>query len=249
MVADMRAALEDMDIAVDTAQLGDKLPMNDIISLLDLEEPLLHGLDSDTFARLIETLKSLHKNMLWLTRASQVNCKDPKAAMVLGFSRTVRTDLGINLFTVEMDNTAMMSTSCQNVIKILLRINTPQVNPQHSNPDYEFAISNGNILVPRVHWQTVSEAFKHKCEPTEGAHRIHLNMKTPGLLHTMYWSAANLESLKDGQIQIQPKAAGLNFRVRIFSLPFSGVHANICNLSGYHDRHGYSQSKPRRPRI
>lgn len=222
-VADMRQALEALDIAVDTCRLGQDLPAHDIISLLDLQEdPLIHGMTENTFASLIASLKSLKTNMLWATRASQVDCEDPRAAMILGLARTASNDLSINLFTVEIDSATPPSTASEAVAKILLRANSPHVNPQHTSPDYEFAISNGEILVPRLHWQTTSDSFAQNVVPgieQGGATtRKHIDVKTPGLLHTMCWKEAKVQTPGDGEVLIQSKAAGLNFRVRNISL-------------------------------
>ncbi|KAL9086197.1 MAG: hypothetical protein Q9165_007262 [Trypethelium subeluteriae] len=210
---DMQRALQALDISVNTRQLGEELPNNDVISLLDLDQPLIHDMTGETFDSLIRTLKTLKTNMLWLTPSSQINCEDPRAAMTLGFSRTVRTDLAIKLFTVEIDSKTSSLDASQNVVKLLLRINTPHVNPQHTNPDYEFAISNGEILVPRLHWHTMSDAFtRNVAIQNEGASRKHLDIKTQGLLHTMSWNEDKMQSLGEGKVRVQPKAAGLNFR-------------------------------------
>lgn len=224
-VAEMRHALEALDIAVDTCRLGQDLPANDIISLLDLQEPLIHGMTENTFASLIGSLKSLKGVMLWVTQASQVNCEDPRAAMMLGLARTARNDLLIKLFTVEIDSLTPPFTASEAIAKILLRANSPHVDPQHTNPDYEFAISNGEILVPRLHWQTVSDSFTRHAPGIEGTARKYIDVETPGLLYTMGWNEAKIESPGHDEVLIQPKAAGLNFRVRDFL-----GHADIACL-------------------
>jgi hypothetical protein len=215
-VPETRKALEKLGISVDTCQLSQNLPNNDVISLLDLQEPVLHGMTETTFTHVIGSLKSLKKNsMIWATQASQVDCEDPRAAMVLGLSRTARNDLSIKLFTVEVDNATPRSTAGEAVAKILLRTNSRHVDPQHTNPDYEFAVSKGDILVPRLHWQTISDSFARDAEAARGdtdALRKHIDVKTQGLLHTMCWKEAKIQSPGEGEILIEPKAAGLNFR-------------------------------------
>jgi hypothetical protein len=97
----------------------------------------------------------------------------------------------------------------------LLRVNTPKIDLEHTNPDYEFAISNGKILVPRLHWETLSDAFKQHKEDVGIPTRKQINVKTPGLLHTMYWTEDKIKSPAEGEVLVQAKAAGLNFRVRV----------------------------------
>ncbi|KAK7997610.1 hypothetical protein PG989_005650 [Apiospora arundinis] len=94
--AEMRAALEALDMAVNVCTFGDALPATgDIISLMDLEEPLVHGMDENSFKTMVSYMKQRAGKLLWLTQASQVDCEDPRAAMVLGFARAARYDTGV----------------------------------------------------------------------------------------------------------------------------------------------------------
>lgn len=214
-VAEMCHCLEMLDVAVDIRQFGQALPAQDVISLLDLQEPMIHGMSEDTFTTLIGHFTSLKTNMLWVTQACQVNCQDPRASMILGLARTARNDLSVKLFTVEVDSITPPSTATEAVAKILFRVNTPDIDLEHKDPDYEFAVSNGEILIPRLHWQTVSDSFTQQKEETaKVAARKHLNVKTPGLLHTMCWNEDKIRSPAEGEVLVQTKAAGLNFRVR-----------------------------------
>ena len=214
-VAEMRLSLKMLNIGTDVCEFGQSLPAQDVISLLDLQEPTIHGMSEHTFSTLIVNLKSLKANMLWITPASQVNCEDPRAAMILGLARTARNEMSIRLFTVEVDSATPPSTATEAVAKILLRVNTPKIDLEHTNPDYEFAISNGKILVPRLHWETLSDAFKQHKEDVGISTRKQINVKTPGLLHTMYWTEDKIKSPAEGEVLVQTKAAGLNFRVRV----------------------------------
>jgi hypothetical protein len=94
------------------------LPDQDDISLLDLQEPLIHGKSEETFATLIGYFKSLKANMLWAILASQVNCEDPRASMILGLARAARIEMSIGLFTVEIDSVTTASTATEKVAQI-----------------------------------------------------------------------------------------------------------------------------------
>jgi hypothetical protein len=106
-VTEMRLSLEMLNIGTDVCEFGQSLPAQDVISLLDLQEPTIHGMSEHTFSTLIANLKSLKANMLWITPASQVNCEDPRAAMILGLARTARNEMSIRLFTVEVDSATL----------------------------------------------------------------------------------------------------------------------------------------------
>lgn len=225
--AEMQRSLESLGVSVDVRTLGQPLPAHqDVISVLDLQEPVLHGTSEETFKIVVKYLGSHKSTFLWVTQASQVACEDPRAAMVLGLARTARNEISIPLFTVEVDSSTDRSTATQAVANILLRANSIHVNPENVDPDYEYAIVNGEILVPRLHWETMSKAFsQHHAtakEKNEAPTRKRITMKTPGLLHTMSWSDASVRSLAEGEILVETKAVGLNFRVRsVPLLPFS----------------------------
>jgi hypothetical protein len=214
-VTEMRHSLEMLNIGVDICQLfGQTLPGQDVISLLDFQEPVVHDFSEQTFSAFISHLKSLEANMLWVIPASQVDCEDPRAAMTLGLARTARNEMSIKLFTIEVDSVTPPSAATEAVAKILLRVKTPEIDLEHTNPDYEFAVSNSEILIPRLHWQTMSDAFMQHKDESCVASRKRINVKTPGLLHTMFWTEDKIESPLEGEVLVQAKAAGLNFRVR-----------------------------------
>jgi hypothetical protein len=213
-VADMRQCLEKLDICIDICQFGQALPSQDVVSLLDLQHPLIHGMSEHTFSTLIGLLKSLKANIIWVTPASQVNCEDPRAAMILGLARTARSEMSIKLFTVEVDSVTAPSVATEAIAKILLQVNTPDIHPEHTDPDYEFAVSNGGILIPRLHWQTMSNAFAQDKQEAKVAVRKKMDIKTPGLLHTMYWREEKTQTPAEGEVLVQAKAAGLNFKAR-----------------------------------
>ncbi len=192
-VPQMRQCLEAFGIAVDICLFGQTLPVaQDAISLVDLQEPMIHGMSEDTFDVLTRYFKSLEgAHMLWVTQASQVDCEDPRASMVLGLARTARIDLSIKLYTVELDRATPQADAAKAVARIFMRaLKSPEIDADHTNPDYEFAISKGEVLIPRLHWQTGSESFsRFDCKDHSSVGQVQvatvrkrLDVNTPGLL-------------------------------------------------------------------
>jgi hypothetical protein len=72
-----------------------------------------------------------------------------------------------------------------------------------------------------MHWQTVSEAgTQHRPqEDTEISTLKCIQMGTPGLLRTMTWREDRILDLAEGDVLIETKAVGLNFRVSILAAP------------------------------
>ncbi|KAK4172362.1 putative polyketide synthase [Triangularia setosa] len=218
-VSEMQSSLVSRGILVSLVQFGPEAATqipegSDVISLLDLQQPVIHAMTESTFTSLIATLKSLEGTMIWATQASQINCSDPRSSMILGLARTARNDLEIKLFTVELDSETSPEVATAGITKILLRVKTPQVNFPDTKPDFEYAISDGEILVPRLHWQTPNKSFAQDAalQAGERAVRTHIDVKTTGLLHTMHWVSAPVTAPQEDEVLIQPKAAGLNFR-------------------------------------
>ncbi|EFY94490.2 polyketide synthase [Metarhizium robertsii ARSEF 23] len=227
-VSEVHQCLESLDVAVNICHFGQELPShNDIISLLDLEAPVLHEMTEQTFDTIKEYLSSHKAKILWVTPASQVgDVKDPRAAMVLGFARTVRNERSLPFFTIEVDETTTSAVATASAIcRILQHAGSEQLNNREFiDPDYEYAIIKGEVLVPRLHRQTISKAFQSTqlgddCETDDLMTDRHITMKMPGLLHTITWSKGeSSRSPAEGDIVVETRAVGLNFRDVLIAL-------------------------------
>ena len=85
--------------------LGSNPSLNqDVIALLDLGNPFLFGITSDTFDAFIDWVTSLRPEtgVSWVTHSAQVRCEDPRYAMVLGRARAIRSELSIDFATLEI---------------------------------------------------------------------------------------------------------------------------------------------------
>lgn len=222
-VQEVRDDLEALDVTVDLCRFGQDLsPRNDVISLLDLQEPILHGMSEETFQAIQGYVSSHKASIVWATRASQVgDVKDPRGAIVLGLARTLRNETSLPFFTIEVDETTSREAAASAIVKILHRAKSEHLNDHESiDTDYEYAVVKGDILIPRIHWQTISEASQtsHPGDTNEADETApwRITMKTQGLLHTLAWSKGTGSGvLGEGEILVEARAVGLNFRVCI----------------------------------
>jgi hypothetical protein len=230
-VDEMRQCLESLDIAVEICHFGQSLPSHDVISLLDLQEPMIHGMTEETFKTMVRYLESHEGKIIWAMRASQVACEDPRVSMMLGFARTARNEYPLKLFTVELDNATPNPAATKAIADILFRANSPNINPETIDIDYEYAVVNGEILVPRLHWQTLTRAFAGlgNKEKQDATMLKRVNMKTPGLLHTLKWSEGEIRTPAEGEVLVETMAVGLNFRVR--TPPCTRLRNPICKVT------------------
>lgn len=235
-VHETRACFEDFGIAVDICLFG-QVPLHcqDIISLLDLQEPILHSISEEAFSTFTKYLLALDAAMLWVTQASQVNCKDPRAAMILGMARSVRNELSLDFFTIEVDSITPISMVAKAIFGIVRRIHSPERCDKEMDPDWEYAIVNSEIQVPRLHWEAMKHSIAQRPGESVSANK-RITVGKTGLLHTMQWSEEDLEGPKDNEVIVKVKAVGLNFRVcfiksfEVFAKIFRGcTYCYGCN--------------------
>ncbi|UNI16448.1 Type I Iterative PKS [Purpureocillium takamizusanense] len=233
-VTEAKLVLEDLGFTVDVITFGQELPSHDVISLLDLQTFTVHDLDDASFRALVAQLQSLDldSKIIWATRSAQVACTDPRTAMSLGLTRTARSELSTKLFTVEIDDKTDRLVAARCLADILLRRHSPQLDVESMDPDWEYAIIDGQVLVPRMHWQTMGDAFEQIDDESSQPTAKQLTVKTPGLLHTMGWSESERVPLKEGQVTVQTRAIGLNFRDVLIALGILDNSTREIGLEG-----------------
>jgi hypothetical protein len=201
--------------ALDFHSLVDKLPENqDIVSILDLSQPFFHEINPEDFANFQRISSELGtRKMLWLTRASQIDCQDPRYSMVLGLARVLRAEAQTDFTTLELDN--LTSNEWDVVLSVLGKIKSRDFGPGASrfDPDYEYIVSEGNVLVGR--YQSITIPREIPVLPSEVAPKK-LHIGKLGLLQSLRWEQqAPLEALGSLELEIEPHVVGLNFRVSI----------------------------------
>ncbi|KAK5996188.1 Highly reducing polyketide synthase lcsB [Cladobotryum mycophilum] len=228
----IKTSLESQHTTVETCIFGQPLPSSDIISLLDLQTPVLHELSEESFKILINYVMNFDSRLIWAMPSCQVACDSPSPAMTLGFARTARNELSIKLYTVEIDSDTKLTAAANGLHDILLHARTTELNAQPIDPDWEYAIIDGQIHVPRVHWKTFSAAFSETHRQEERRLKKQLTLEKPGFLRTMGWSEMELQPLQDDQVLIQTKAVGLNFRDVLIALGVLDYNPQDIGLEG-----------------
>ncbi|KOS17128.1 Lovastatin nonaketide synthase [Escovopsis weberi] len=240
-VSEMRQGLEGAGIAVDVHLFGQTLPQSDVISLLDVQKPVGPGISGETFNAIKGYLVSHKASVFWMMPASQVgDVRDPGAAMMLGLARVARNELSIPLLTVEVDESTTSNTAAASaMVKILSRARSKSL-AQHDlmDLDKEYALVDGEILVPRLHWQTAPRAFQstalisHNGDSNLKTVR-RLALSTPGLLHTMTWAqCVGSGSPAEGEVLVETRAFGLNFRDLLLALGVLNTSTDDMGFEG-----------------
>ncbi|KAF9697666.1 hypothetical protein EKO04_003962 [Ascochyta lentis] len=129
-----------------------------VISLLDLDKTSVFSIDEAGFRPLIDSLTKFQGPIIWLVPPCQASCTDPRAAMMIGLARTIRQEYNTDLTVVEVDAATLGRADFPSLILSLYRslANRDRFGGT-LNPDYEYAVIDGIVKVPRLHWFGLSD--------------------------------------------------------------------------------------------
>ncbi|RAH68387.1 putative polyketide synthase [Aspergillus aculeatinus CBS 121060] len=211
-----RAELVSLDYKVDVIPLDDPFYPGEscVIFLLDLVVPFLHAMS----AREFETLKTRilaagRCRIFWVTALCQLACINPNYGLALGFARTLRKEVEGHFYSVEVEHFNL--EAAKHFAAIIQTVYSSEYQ-QQQEPDFEFAICEGSVHVPRVWWGRNSDTNDDNdhaeiiASPDQGKN---LTINTLGLLNTLTWHNTDVDTLGATQVEIEMQYIGLNFRV------------------------------------
>lgn len=206
-------SLDTRGFTVQRYRLGEELPASqDVISLLDGARPFFKDTDGARFTAFQRLLDNLSPSgLFWVTHASQIQCRDPSYAQVIGAARTIRNEALLDFATCEVDD---MSSSIDKVVDVFAKFQA-RVEDELLKPDYEYAIINDTINVGRIYPFSIQDELVLQTGP-EG--RFSLDMARPGRLNTLQWASREERLLRGDDVEVKIYTAGLNFKVRSLSL-------------------------------
>ncbi|RAK81482.1 KR-domain-containing protein [Aspergillus fijiensis CBS 313.89] len=182
----------------------------DLISFLDLDHPFLQApsqADWDLFLQMVQRLQQ--SSVLWLSSLTQMQAQDPHEALILGMTRTIRSELAMPLATLELESHDSLAAA-DAVVRVFMQLQrSNEAGADDLDPDMEFCWANVALHVGRYHWYPVKEALRGPItEPETKALRV----KKRGLLQFLYWSGGTLPELAADQVQIRTQAVGMNYK-------------------------------------
>lgn len=198
----------------------------DIISLMDVESPFLSSATETSFAAFKGFITCCQgTGLLWITKAVQIECRDPNYSLVLGMARTLRNELGMDFATCELENFEK-ADSLSAVIKVLGEFGL-RTRDSINAPNLEYAYADGRVQICRFHATKVSKQLKavtHNCQ------RRQLTVGRPGILQSLYWKQDESTELKGDCVEVEIRVVGLNFRDVLTSM---GVIETLGRGPGY----------------
>ncbi|KAH8585457.1 KR domain-containing protein [Bisporella sp. PMI_857] len=162
LVRAVQTAFLNSGISYDTCTLEDDFPQGqDVISLVDFDEPYLYNITAAKFRGFADRMSNFKGSMIWVTPMCQISCKNPNSSMILGLTRTLRAELRKDITIVEIDNqTTTDIIASKAILRIYQELNH-RPKAKDVDPDYEYAVIDGDIKIPRIHWTTGEEELSH----------------------------------------------------------------------------------------
>ena len=182
----------------------------DTIALMDLEEPFFGRINASTFEAFKSFLSNLNSaGILWVTKSKKSRGGNPLFALVFGVARTLRRELSIDFGTFEIDDTQPgVWDALQSVFEKFQR----RKKDSDLDPEYEYAWIDGVVNIGRFHWYPiVQQSIKER----EVGRVKRLQIGKHGLLKTLFWEDYQPATLVGSQVEIDTRAVGMNFKVRM----------------------------------
>lgn len=203
--------LQSRGYKVDLCELGSELPKSqDVISVLDESAPFFENISEKRFKAFQQLLASLGESgLLWVTRPSQIHCKDPRYAQVIGAARSVRNEEFLDFATCEVDD---LESSRDMVIDVFTHFQRQQED-EALRPDFEYAVFDGIVHVPRIYPFSLKDETLSKSSADS---RVNLEVEKPGRLSSLHWVSREAKGPAGSQVEVQVFAAGLSFKVCSF---------------------------------
>ncbi|EQB57236.1 KR domain-containing protein [Colletotrichum gloeosporioides Cg-14] len=231
IAADLKHELSQLNLEGVLHEISDGLPAStrEIITTVDVDAPFFENITASAlsnFQDLIATASRSQTGIFWLTRPSQLRCPDPRWAQTVGTTRSISSELSLDLATCEVDDSSSMST----IAKVFTKFQRHRRNSQ-CQPEYEYSIHNNAVQIPRVYPINVSEELQRMSQEKsgkgddgdkngEGPDKPDINDRNDydlligkyGRLSTLSWVPRDKRELVDDEVIVDAKAAGMNFK-------------------------------------
>ncbi|KAL3444557.1 hypothetical protein BJX65DRAFT_310746 [Aspergillus insuetus] len=186
-----------------------------IISLLDATGAFLYDLDPEEFQLLKDCIRGPNvKHVLWVTKSSQITCKNPRHGLTQGFIRAFHGEFyvnGVSAATFEIDN--FDTQEIPHLLKVYKQACC--TDPSGESKRDEYALHKGMVHVGRFHSTTIDRELR---TPADHDSPRRLGLETIGHLDSFFWREDVPSSPGAVEVRLQVKYVGLNFKDIITAL-------------------------------
>lgn len=142
-----------------------------------------------------------------MTGHAQVGSQDPRYATTIGATRNIRSELSLDFATLELD---LENFDAEAVFNVFEKFRN-RVKDDEFDPDWEYAVVNGRVMVPRYQWIDIAEHSGAETHVKSNSPKK-LEIARMGQLQTLHWAEDEIIPLQDDQVEIEPRAVGMNFK-------------------------------------
>ncbi|RAK94202.1 ketoacyl-synt-domain-containing protein [Aspergillus costaricaensis CBS 115574] len=206
-ICNVEAVLEQAGYHTERCMLGEELPPNQcVISFLDLDKPFFKDIGTQSWSW-FQCLIKCSPRILWITPSVELGCNDPEFGIVLGASRTVRQEEALHFGTFQIDQ--FNETAIRPTLRVCEKFFEATDGQDTNDIDYEFALQNGTVYIPRFHWESLSDCLLREPDPTAP---IKLDVSTYGSMNSLGWVEHELGLPGPHEVMVDVSYVGLNFR-------------------------------------
>lgn len=191
------------------------------VFLTELHQPFLATLTPVQFSDLRRVLTSA-EGVLWAVRGAYEKSSNPEANMIIGLSRTIRSETATKFATLDLDAQSPLSEDAT-TSAIFKVFKAAFGSGSSATSEQEFMERGGSFFTPRiVHDLEMNEIVRKETNPSvleptpfgDDGRALKMEVTTSGSLDTIHFidDPAVEEPLDADSIEIEVKAVGLNFK-------------------------------------
>jgi NADPH:quinone reductase-like Zn-dependent oxidoreductase/malonyl CoA-acyl carrier protein transacylase/NAD(P)-dependent dehydrogenase (short-subunit alcohol dehydrogenase family) len=188
------------------------------IVITELDTPILSSLDAPSFEALQRLLTTI-RGALWVVRGAYVDSHNPDANMIMGLSRTLRSEGTLMKFaTLDLDGVENLEITHQ--VSTIIRVFTETLSAGSKMEETEFVERDGQLMTPRiVNDSALNEFVDQQIHPsaTEPASFTDIQrplrgvLQTPTVLDSLVFEHDQPHALSEDEVEFQVKAVGINY--------------------------------------
>lgn len=208
-----------------------------VVFLLEAEEPFLYNMSEETYDFLRQYMLKLRSPTIWVTKACQTNCVDPRFGLTAGFLRSLRHELQLDISFLEIDDMADPK-SWEAVMKVYKKIHQRRGGHQDLN-DFEFAVVDGITHISRFEWASLPQQL-HTDLGRDAPKILQIG---ESLLGKAKWTQIHPYEIGREDIEVEIRYVGLNFKVQKDAEPT--IFEPFFNVidTGYYDGNGFARQQ------
>ncbi|TLS26944.1 hypothetical protein PpBr36_05072 [Pyricularia pennisetigena] len=191
-----------------------------LIMLCDLNEPMLSKMSEAKFNLLRDALTKA-AGCLWVVRGAYANSTNPEANMILGLSRTVRSETAMKFATLDLDGEQQISAELA-AAAVLQVFERAFGIASTATSELEFMERGGRLYTPRVVNDEDMNAYVHRetCPPVledtlfaSSDRPLKLAFTPPASIESLHFvDSSVIGTLAEDDVEIEVKAIGMSSR-------------------------------------